>query len=461
METIRLVKDQRDFFLSGSTLPCDFRLEQLSKMKALIRQNEEKIIQALFSDFRKPPVETYMSEIYLTLDELNLSVRNLRKWMKPKRVSSNLLNFPSTSMIMKEPFGVTLIISPWNYPFQLGILPLIGAMAAGNCAVLKPSEYSPATSGLMEEIINNNFPSGYVHVVNGGIETSSQLLEQKSDLIFFTGSSNIGRIVAAAAARNLTPCILELGGKNPCIVEKDYDLKLAARRIVWGKFFNGGQTCIAPDYLYVHEEIHDELIRQLIRRIEEQLGKDPHRSGDLARIINEKNFRRIVSYIDNSKVVYGGTYDESEKYISPTLLDRVTWEDAVMQDEIFGPVLPVMTYSKIEEVIEKLKYTDKPLSFYLFTRSGRIQELLLNQISFGGASVNDTISHFINPNLPFGGIGQSGYGAYHGKYTFDTFSHNKSVLKRGSWLDVPLRYPPYTRKKIKQIRKAFKFNISI
>jgi aldehyde dehydrogenase (NAD+) len=461
METSQLVQQQRDFFLKGSTLEYGFRIKQLKLLSSLISGYEDKIIKALLDDFKKPPIETYMSEIHLTLDEIKLALKKLGRWMKPRRIPSNLINFPSRSMILKEPYGVTLILSPWNYPFQLGMIPLAGAIAAGNCAILKPSEYSPATSGLMAELVNNNFPAEFIKVVNEDSETARELLGQKFDFIFFTGSSNVGRLVATSAAKDLTPCVLELGGKNPCIIEKDFDLKLAARRIVWGKFFNGGQTCIAPDYLYVHEEVHDELIRQLVIQIEEQFGKDPRKSGDLARIINRKNFNRIYSYIDSSKVVAGGITDEEDLYISPTLMDRVTWDDAVMQYEIFGPVLPILTYRNIEEVIGKLKFMEKPLSFYLFTHSRRIQDLFLKHISFGGATLNDTISHFVNPNLPFGGIGLSGYGAYHGKHTFDVFSHTKSVMIRGTWMDLPLRYPPYNDKKQKQIRRAFKFNFNI
>ncbi len=453
-----LVK-QRNYFHTGATLDKGFRKKQLSLLRTLILSNRDKIIQALHEDFMKPEVETYTSEYAITVEELEYALKKIDRWARPERVKSSLINFPSSARIIDEPYGLALIISPWNYPFQLCMFPLIGAMAAGNCAILKPSEYAPATSALIAGMINNHFDPGYIHVITGDADTASALLDQQFDFIFFTGSSRVGRLVATSAARNLTPVVLELGGKNPCIVEKDFNLRLAARRIVWGKFFNGGQTCIAPDYIYVHKDVHDALIKELKEQIINFYGNDPKGNPDLARIINQKNFIRLKEQIDPRKVVFGGDCDEQAVFIHPTILDNVTWEDLVMQDEIFGPILPVLTYEDIDEVISILKTREKPLSLYLFTNRSQVQRKVLKETSFGGGAINDTLSHFINPFLPFGGIGMSGYGAYHGKFSFETFSHRKSILKRGSWLDIPLRYPPYTAGKIKMIKAALRLNI--
>jgi aldehyde dehydrogenase (NAD+) len=461
MEIARLVEKQKNFFLSGATLDYGYRREQLKKLKWVIQSNEDNIIEAVKSDFSKPPIETFESETQLSIDELNLFLKKTKTWMRPERVPSTLVNFPSSGYIINEPYGLSLIISPWNYPFQLCIVPLIGAIAAGNCAVLKPSELAPVTSRMLEKMINEHFPEQYIHVVNGDAETAKELLDQKFDFIFFTGSSKIGRVVAESAARTLTPTVLELGGKSPCIVDKNYPISLAAKRIAWGKFFNCGQTCIAPDYLYVHQEVHDQLIEQLIRTIRNFYGNNPKVSPDYARIININHFNRLKENMDPSKVICGGDLDPASRYISPTILDPITWDDPIMRDEIFGPILPVMTYHDIDEVIHQIRQKEKPLSLYLFTMNKQIQKEIVNHLSFGGGAINDTVSHFVNPNMPFGGVGLSGYGGYHGKFSFDTFSHRKSILKKGSWLDIPLRYPPYNSTKEKIIRLAYKLNINI
>ena len=461
MDYNHLVRQQREFFFTGKTLNLEFRKDQLGRLKSLVQSNENNIIHALESDFRKSPFETYISETQFVLEEINLFCRKLNKWMKHMRVPSNLINFPSSSRILKEPYGVSLIISPWNYPFQLCMMPLTGAIAAGNCAILKPSELAPSTSSLLENIINANFPKEYIHVVSGGAEETQGLLNQKFDFIFFTGSTRVGKIVAESAARSLTPVTLELGGKSPCIVEKDYSLKLAAKRIIWGKFFNGGQTCIAPDYLYVRQEIHDPFIEQLKLTIREYYGEDPKRSPDFPRIISRGHFERLRGYLDPARIIYGGDLDENENYISPTLMDNITWDDRVMKEEIFGPILPVLIYRDIDELIHHLKMKEKPLSAYLFTHSREIRKKILTQLSFGGGAINDTVSHYANSNLPFGGVGMSGLGAYHGWYSFNIFSHSKSVLEKKNWPDIPLRYPPYTSSKAKWTKLAYKFNINL
>jgi aldehyde dehydrogenase (NAD+) len=455
-----LVQKQRDFFLTGATRDLDFRKQQLKKLKSLILTNSKNLADAMYSDFKKAPLETYISETQLSIEEIGLFLKKLGKWTKSEKVHSTLFNFPSTAFIRKEPYGVALIISPWNYPFQLCMVPLVGAIGAGNCAVIKPSEFTPATSGVIESMINRNFPEDYIHVINGDAQTGKSLLEERFDFIFFTGSSRIGKMVAQSAAVNLTPVVLELGGKSPCIIDKDYDLSLAARRIVLGKFLNCGQTCVAPDYLYVHEDDYDKLIEQLIFHIKNFYGENPELSPDYARVINQSHFDRLKSYIESGMIIYGGEMRPETRYISPTLLGKISWEDKVMQEEIFGPVLPVLTYKNLDEIIEKLKKAEKPLSAYIFSKNRQIQNKILNNLSFGAGAINDTVSQFINPNMPFGGVGQSGLGAYHGKYSFEVFSHHKSILKRGSWIDIPLRYPPYTSFKEKLIKFAFKININ-
>ncbi|HLF35339.1 MAG TPA: aldehyde dehydrogenase [Cyclobacteriaceae bacterium] len=455
------IQEQRVFFLSGKTLDYEFRVFQLKKLLYLISENEKNIIEALKTDLGKPRFESIASELQFSESEVRLMIRKLRKWMRPVSAGAALLNFPSRSFIYKEPFGVSLILSPWNYPFLLCMNPLAGAMAAGNCAVIKPSEFTPATAGILESMVNDNFPEEYVHVVNGDTETGRKLLNEKYDLIFFTGSARVGRMVAESAAKNLTPVILELGGKSPCIVNEDYDIPLAAKRIAWGKFFNCGQTCIAPDYLFVHEKIHDRLVEQLKICITGFYGDRPDASQDYGRIINGDHYERLVRLIHSGQIVFGGDHDPASRYIGPTLIDRVAWEDGIMREEIFGPVLPILTFRDIDNAIDNIREKESPLSCYLFTHDQNIQQKVIRKLKFGGGAFNDTVSHFIDPNLPFGGIGMSGHGSYHGRYTFEAFSHKKGIVKKGSWIDIPLRYPPYSTIKEKVLKITGKFNLNL
>jgi len=452
-----VIQNQREYFLTGRTRDTQFRIAQLRKLKELIISHEKTIYEALKKDFNKSPFETYMSENGYMVMELDYFIKNLKKWTKPRRLPSNLLSFPSSSFLMYEPYGLSLIIAPWNYPFQLAIGPLAGAMAAGNCAVLKPSELTPSTSALMATLINDHFDKAYIHVVEGGAEVSQALLKEKFDYIFYTGGIKVGRIIAEAAARHLTPATLELGGKSPCIVDGSMNMKLAARRIVWGKFFNYGQTCVAPDYIYVNKDHRDHLLQALQSEITAAYGEDPENSEDLPRIVNLNHFNRIKSLIPAEKVYFGGEYDEKRLYIAPTLLKDVTWEDTVMQEEIFGPILPVLSYDDIDEVIHTLKRKEKPLALYVFSTRKPFIRKVLQELSFGGGSVNDTVVHYGNPHVPFGGVGHSGYGAYHGKHSFETFSHKKGIVKKGNWLDVPVRYAPYNSK-LKWLKRLFSAN---
>jgi aldehyde dehydrogenase (NAD+) len=454
---VDLISRQRQFFLSGKTKEIQFRKEQLKILRDLITVNEAEIYKALEKDFRKPAFETFLSENGYMVVEINQFIKKLKKWTRPRRLPSNLLNFPSTSFLMYEPYGVSLIIAPWNYPFQLAIGPLVGAMAAGNCAILKPSELTPATSALMCRLINYNFPDDYIHVIEGDAKITQSLLKEKFDYIFFTGGTRVGKVIAEAAAKNLTPVTLELGGKSPCFVDGSMNMKLAARRIVWGKFLNGGQTCVAPDYIYVHEKFENDLLESLKEEITFRFGTEPEKSEDMARIINLNHFNRLKSLIMPGKVFYGGQFNEKELYIAPTILNDINWDDAVMKEEIFGPILPILSYSDIEEVVQDFKVKDKPLALYIFSNRKVYIKKLLQELSFGGGAINDTVIHYGNPYIPFGGVGQSGYGAYHGKHSIETFSHKKGILRKGNWLDIPLRYPPY-KNKIKWLKRMFNIN---
>jgi len=454
---VNVLTRQKQFFFTGKTKNITYRKEQLHKLRDLIIDNEKAIYEALKADFSKSPFETYLSENGYMIMEINQFVKKLKRWAKPKRLPSNLLNFPSSSFLMHEPYGVSLIIAPWNYPFQLAMGPLVGAMAAGNCAILKPSELAPATSALMKKLINDNFDDSYIHVVEGDAKVTQSLLAEKYDYIFFTGGTYVGKIIAAAAAKNLTPVTLELGGKSPCIVDGTMNMKLAARRIIWGKLLNNGQTCVAPDYIYVDQRYKNDLLSALKKEVITAFGENPENSEDLARIINMKHFNRIKALIPDSKVYYGGQSEEAELYIAPTILQDVNWGDDVMKEEIFGPLLPVLSYQDIEEVILQLQNKEKPLSLYVFSNRKSFVNKILNELSFGSGAINDTIIHYGNPYVPFGGVGQSGYGAYHGKHSFETFSHKKGIVKKGNWLDVPVRYAPFGSK-LKWLKRLFKIN---
>jgi aldehyde dehydrogenase (NAD+) len=448
----KIVQSQREFFATGKTRDIEFRIEALKKLQNILVRNDKQIIEALHKDLRKPELEAYSTEIAYVLSDIKHVIKNVRKWAKPQKVRTPFLLKPAKSQLFSEPFGTTLIIAPWNYPFQLTVSPLIGALAAGNTAVLKPSEVTPATQKLLLELIANTFPAEYVACIGGGVEESQALLNEKFDFIFFTGSTRVGRIVMEKAAKHLTPVCLELGGKSPCIVDKEVDLKVAARRIAWGKFMNAGQTCVAPDYLCIHKDIYDTFLDHLKAAVEEFWGTNPQKSDSLARIVNETHFDRLVQFIDKDKIVVGGQVDRNDKFISPTILRHSQWDDRVMIEEIFGPILPTMPYTDIPTLLSQINSRSKPLAFYIFTRNKTLQNEVLNRMPFGGACVNDCLVHLANPDLPFGGIGESGIGAYHGEHSFDVFSHKKSVLRKPFALDASMRYPPYTNSKLKIIR---------
>lgn len=434
----------------------DFRKAILKKLLDTIITHETDITNALYADFKKPEFEAVLTETNYVITELKDTIKNIKKWAKPKMVLPSILNFPSTDYIYSEPYGKVLIIAPWNYPFQLAICPLVSAIAAGNQVVLKPSELTPHTSAVITKIIKQTFAVNHVEVVEGGVEASQSLLAQRWDYIFFTGSVAVGKIVAKAAAENLTPVTLELGGKNPCIIDETANLKIAAKRIVWGKFINAGQTCIAPDYLLVHNTIKTEFVDFLKKEITLAYGKKPETSPDYPRIINAKNWTRLVQMIEADKVIFGGQTNEKEHYISPTLIQETDLDSAIMKEEIFGPLLPILSYQSEADLHAIISRYEKPLSLYVFTKNTAFAEKIIQDYSFGGGCVNDTVVHFSNKRLPFGGVGHSGIGAYHGTLSFDTFSHKKAIVKKAYWLDLPMRYAPY-KNKLKTIKKLLKW----
>jgi aldehyde dehydrogenase (NAD+) len=422
-----ILASQRQFFNSGRTKDLDFRLKNLSRLKKAIIQNEAAILEALKNDLYKSAYEGYLTEIGLALEEIRFVSRHLRSWAKPRKVRTPYVLWFGTSAIYPEPYGISLIISPWNYPFQLTILPLIGSMAAGNCTMVKPSEYAPRTSAIISEIIERLFDSHYVAIIEGDAQISEDLLNERFDYILFTGSEIIGKIVMAAAAKNLTPITLELGGKSPCIVDQDVNIDLAARRIASGKFINAGQTCTAPDYLLVHQSNKQKLLDQI-------------------KVYLQPQFDRLAALLDQGDIIVGGQTDSDDLYIAPTLLEQVSWDDPVMQDEIFGPILPVLEFEDLTEVVSAINSRPRPLALYFFSNQRHHYQRIIKEVSFGGGCINDTLAHYINPHLPFGGTGNSGMGSYHGKASFDTFSHQKSILKKWFNFDMPLRFPPYKNK---------------
>ncbi|KIQ93762.1 Coniferyl aldehyde dehydrogenase [Anoxybacillus thermarum] len=446
-----LLQKQKRYFRTGETLSLKFRLKQLIRLKETVKKYEQMITDTLKAELNKSPFEAYTTEIGIVYEEIRFVTKRLSDWMKPQRVSTPLTHVGSKSYVYPEPYGVSLIIAPWNYPFQLAISPLIGAIAAGNCAVVKPSEYTPAMSTLLKTIVAEAFPEEYVTVVEGGVDVSQELLSLRFDHIFFTGSVPVGKIVMATAAKHLTPVTLELGGKSPAIVDQSAHLELAAKRIIWGKFLNAGQTCIAPDYVLVHEAVKQPLLEKMKRYVDELYG-NPDAYG---RIVSERHAERLVRFLANGTVVHGGAYDIEQRWIEPTLLDDITWDDAVMQEEIFGPILPILTFETIDEAIQMINDYEKPLALYLFTEDQDVQQQVLHQVSFGGGCINDTIMHIASPHLPFGGVGQSGIGSYHGKASFDAFTHYKSVLKQTTKFDIPLRYPNFPHA-LKWVRKLLK-----
>lgn len=450
------LQQQRDYFKTHQTKDVSLRIAILKKLKQEIVSREQTIYSALKKDFNKSPFESFISEYGLVISELDLTIKNLKSWAKPKRVKPSMLTFPSSDYIYKEPYGTVLVIAPWNYPFLLAIEPLIMAIAAGNTVVVKPSELTVHTSQLVTEIIKSVFVTEHATSIEGGIPIATELLEQQWDYIFFTGSVSVGKIVAKAAAKHLTPVTLELGGKSPCIVDKTINLKLAAKRIVWGKFFNGGQTCIAPDYVIANTTIKDNLIEALKTEIINAYGDNPRESEDFPRIINERNTKRLIEMLDGMNIVFGGEHNIETFYIAPTIVDNPSLESKLMQEEIFGPILPILTYTNETDIDDIISNYDKPLSLYVFSKNKTFIDVILKNYSFGGGAVNDPLIHFGNHRLPFGGVGASGIGAYHGKQGFDTFSHHKSISKRGTWFDPPVRYAPY-KGKLGLLKKMFKW----
>ena len=442
---------QREFFNTQKTKNLKFRKMYLEKLRDLIIQNENFLYEAIDKDFGKSQFETYVTEISFVIKDIDYYLKNLNSLSKPKKVTTNLANQIATSKIHSEPLGCTLIIGAWNYPYQLSLSPLIASIAAGNCCILKPSEIAENTMKAMAKIINENFPPEYIYVVEGGIDETTEILKLKFDKIFFTGSTKVGKIVYKAAAEHLTPVTLELGGKSPVIVTKEANIEVAAKRIVWGKFLNAGQTCVAPDYILVEESVKEQFLESLKKFIAE-FKYEPN-SEQYTRIINKKNFERLTQLIDPQKVYFGGNFNEENLYIEPTILDNVNWEDDVMQDEIFGPILPVISFTNFHQALNSILELEKPLSAYIFTNNNEEKNLFTQKLSFGGGCINDVVMHLGNDNLPFGGVGNSGMGSYHGKFGFETFSHQKAILDRATWGEPDLKYPPYSENKIKWIKK--------
>lgn len=439
-----LVARQRQFFFSGKTLPLDYRIRALKALKQAIVEKQDKIADALYRDLGKSEAEGFMCETGLVLSEISYMLRHIRRFAREKTVYTPLSQFAAGSRIRPTPYGVTLIMSPWNYPFLLTVEPLVDALAAGNTAVVKPSAYSPATSAVVEELLSAVFLPEYVAVVTGGREENQCLLNEKFDHIFFTGSQAVGREVMRRAADHLTPVTLELGGKSPCIVDATAKIPLAARRIVFGKFLNCGQTCVAPDYILCDARVKKELLACMKAEIQKQFGEDPLRNEKYGKIINAKHFARLIGLIDQEKVFCGGRYEETTLRIAPTILDNVTMDDAVMQEEIFGPVLPVLTFEEIGEVITHVNSHEKPLALYIFSQDKRVIREVTSRCCYGGGCVNDVVVHLATSNMGFGGVGESGMGAYHGKAGFAAFSHHKSILDKKTFMDLPMRYQPYT-----------------
>ena len=447
MKIEKIVERQRKFFSTDRTKELRFRLEALNRLEMSIKEHEEDINAALKKDLNKSTFESYMTEVGMTLAELSYVKKNLPFWNMKNWKLSPLAQFHADSFTVSEPYGVVLVMSPWNYPFMLCMEPLIGAIAAGNCCVLKPSAYAPTVSKVVSVVIRDAFPGKYVAVVEGGRKENTELLEQRFDYIFFTGGVTVGKMVMEKASRNLTPVTLELGGKSPCIVTRDAKLSLAAKRLVFGKFLNSGQTCVAPDYLLIDERVKEEFLAYVVYWIEKMLGKEPLDNPDYPKMINEKHYQRVLNLIKGEKICCGGYGNQDTLQITPTVLEDVSWDAPVMQEEIFGPVLPVLTFKTLDEAIEKVKEREKPLALYLFTQRKDVEEKVLRTLSFGGGCINDTIIHLATSRMGFGGVGNSGMGSYHGKKSYETFSHEKSIVKKHTWIDLPIRYMPYTKGK--------------
>jgi aldehyde dehydrogenase (NAD+) len=440
-----LVEKQRAFFDTGATRPVKFRIEQLKNFKKVFLQYEEKMYEALKKDFNKPVFESYTSELGLILEEIGMMIKNLENWATPQYVSTSIGNLPARSYIYADPYGVALVIGAWNYPVQLTLLPVVGAIAAGNTVIIKPPRIAKNTYDVIVELIAECFDNEYVSCLDIQVG-HDEMLEQRYDYIFFTGGISIGKVIARAAAEHLTPTTLELGGKSPCIVDETASIEVAARRIIWGKCMNAGQTCVAPDYLLVHENVKDELFKAMKKVVKEFYGDDASKSVDYASIINDKHFDRLSSMIKDGTIVLGGNFDASKRHIEPTVITDIDFDHPLMQDEIFGPILPAFTFKTLDEAFKIVKSYEKPLAFYIFSSSYKNQQRCMNEIQFGGGCINDTVAHLLNHDLPFGGVGHSGIGGYHGKHSFDTFTHYKGVMNKVTWPDIPLRYPPYAGK---------------
>ena len=451
-----ILSRQRDYFASGATRPYAYRLQALQSLRLAVRRREADILAALRQDLGKSPTEGYMTEVGLVLEELSFAVKGLRGWMKPKRVRTPLTHFPAVSRIYPEPVGTVLILSPWNYPFQLTMAPLVGAIAAGCTAVVKPSAYAPATAAVIQELLADCFASAYIQTVAGGRRENAELLDLPFDYIFFTGGRAVGGLVLEAAARRCTPVTLELGGKSPCIVDRTANIPLAARRICFGKFLNAGQTCVAPDYVLAQEEIRERLMVELKSCIRTFLGENPLTCEGYPRIVNRKHFDRLTGLLEGQPVYYGGGADLERLRIEPTLLDRPSPDAPVMAEEIFGPILPVLSFRELPEAEAFVRARPKPLALYLFSADKSAQDRVMARLSFGGGCVNDTVLHLATPYMGFGGVGASGMGQYHGKKSFDAFTHYKSILRQSGRIDLPVRYPPYTDQKVRLIRRLMK-----
>jgi aldehyde dehydrogenase (NAD+) len=451
-----LVESQKKYFLSGESRDISFRLARLKLLKQKIEKCQPEIIEALKKDLRKSEFESYATEIGSVLAEINWVIKKLPTWARAKRVRTPWFLFPALSKIYREPYGVSLIIAPWNYPFQLCMQPLIGAIAGGNCAILKPSEYTPHTAELIERMIHETFDTDFVEVLLGGREVATELLAQPVDMIFFTGSTSVGKIVLASAAKNLTPVVLELGGKSPTLIDKTANLDAAAKKITWGKFLNAGQTCIAPDFVYIEESVKNEFLGHMEKWMHHFFGEDAQTSPDFGRIVSKRHFDRIEKLLTKGHTILGGKTDKTDLYIAPTLIDDVSWDDPIMKEEIFGPVLPILTFTDINEVVQTLQQKPKALACYIFSKNHKFQKKIIRHLSFGNGCVNDVIIQLSNANLPFGGVGASGMGSYHGKRSFEAFSHAKSILKKYGSLHLILIAPPYSEKKLHILKNFWK-----
>ena len=451
MNFSQIIKSQRKYFLTQETKSLNFRIKQLKKLKKVLQENEDRLHEAIYKDFKKSAFENQLTELTLIYHEINFAIKNLYKWAKKERVGTDILNFPARSYILKEPLGVTLIIGAWNFPYGLSIIPSVASLAAGNTVIIKPSEIPSHTSQIMAELINSNFEDKFFHVVEGGIPETTALLEQRFDKIFFTGSTRVGKIIYQAAAKHLTPVTLELGGKTPTFFHKDADLETGIKRMVWAKFLNSGQICICPDYVLVHEQIKDTFLKKLVVEIEKH--NYAIKKGNYVQIINENNLKRLLKMLNGANIFYGGKHSESDRYLEPTVLHPVNLNEPVMKEEIFGPILPILTYKTLDEAIKITRHLEKPLSCYIYTNSKKVKNRILKEVSFGAGCVNESIMHFANNSLPFGGVGESGFGSYHGKFGFNTFSHHKGVLDKPTWMELNIKYYNYTKFKLKIIKR--------